>query len=86
MKLAFHYKIQFYLRTLEKLYKLKKPHQLYFRFNKYNHYFECLSDDIKEHAIQTAKKIKQAHFRSLKNRYGLSRKSALKINSYLVRL
>ena len=37
--------------------QVEKPHQLYFRFNKYNHYFECLSDDIKEHAIQTAKKL-----------------------------
>ena len=55
MKLAFHYKIPVLFANPREIIQVEKPHQLYFRFNKYNH-FECLSDDIKEHAIQTAKK------------------------------
>ena len=56
--------------------QVEKPHQLYFRFNKYNHYFECLSDDIKEHAIQTAKKLNKRISGHLKIDMDYQRKSA----------
>ncbi len=56
MKLAFHYKIPVFFANAREIVQVEKPHQLYFRFNKYKQYFDSLKSDIKEKAILIAKK------------------------------